>query len=306
MLGKPNHSELSTGSLIWLRTGLLVAGVAAGLWLSLIPAESLYRVRARSSADLMRIQAQVSEATTQISAEPLPRVSGDQDWQELAKQIAETSAGTSKLLLPNLDTGLDENDYYFTPERLSVKQLPDPAKLDESVYVEVGPGGRPGYLEVSHLARGVGLRHVPSTLAYPLRHYAVWCFVAAIAGFVLAPHSYYRRPSLRRAEITVAAVLVGGLISVWLLAEDVARPLEKREGTSPETVARQEQIVQELARLQRQMREALAEVEKAPVSERRGKLEAYKVLVDRHARLSQAFSEADAGNGDAPATQPTR
>ncbi len=307
MLGKANHSVLTGASFIWLRMGLLVAGVVAGLWLSFTPAAGLYRVRATSSADLMRIQAQLGDATTQASAAQPATVSGDQDWQELAKQIAQTNAGTSKLLLENLDTGLDENDYYFTPERLPLAKPADLGKPGNAqFYVQVSPAGRPSCLEVTHLARGVGLRHVPSALAYPQRQYALWCFVAGIAGFVLVPHRYYRRPTLHMAEITVAVVLVGGLISVSLLAGNAARPLEKRVTASPETVARQEQIVQELAVLQRQMSEALAEIEKTPAAERKAKLEAYKLLVDRHTRLTEAFTEADAGNVDVPATQPAQ
>ncbi|GEM_PF-6622922 len=307
MRGKVHPSALSAWSFIWLRAGLLVAGVIAGVWLSFTPAESLYRVRSRTRADLLRMQTDVASPTTQTSTAPLPAIPGDQAWQDLAKQLAQTTAGTSKLLLPNLDTGLGENDYYFPPDRPPLAQFTDTRKQGAGpTYVQVAPAGHPGYLEVTYLAPGVGVRHAPTDLAYPLRRYAVWCFVLGIAGFLLLPHRYYRWPSLRAAEVTVAVVVSGGLICIWMLATDVPRPLEKLPETSPEAVAQKEQIVKELAPLQQQMREALAEIEKTPPAQRKAKLEAYRELVARYTQLSEAFTEEDAGGATVPVTQPVQ
>lgn len=299
-----HQSERSATSFIWLRVGLLVAGIVAGLWLSFIPAPSLYRVRARSSADLRRMQTETTAPTTQTSAIRLTMIPGDEAGQELAKQISETSAGKSKVLLPNLDTGLGENDYYFSSDQSALKKLAGSGKQEsEPTYMQVTPAGRLEYLEVTYLPRGVGLRHAPTGLAYPLRQYAVWCFVAGIAGFVLLPHRYYRWRSLRAAEFTVAIVLAGGLISVWLLGSDVPRPLEKRTEVSPDAVAEQERIVKELPTLKQQMNDLLADIAKTPVAQQKPKLEAYKALKDRYTHLSEAFTNADAGSTDSPTTK---
>lgn len=305
MRGKVHLSALSAWSFIWLRAGLLVAGVIAGLWLSFTPATGLYRVRARTRADLLRMQADAPAPATQISAAPLPAILGDQAWQDLAKQLSETTAGTSKLLLPNLDTRLGENDYYFPLDRPPLKQLAHSRqKGTEPVYVQVAPAGHPGYLEVTYLAHGASVRHAPTDLAYPLRQYAVWCFVVGAAGFGLLPHRYYRWRSLRAAEVTVAVVVSGGLICIWLLAEDMPRPLERLHETSPEVVARKERIVKELAPLQQQMREALAEIERTPLAQRKSKLDAYRALMARYTQLSEAFTQDDTGGAAVPATQP--
>lgn len=284
---------------------MLIAGVVAGIWLSFTPAPAMYRVRARTSADLRRMQAETTAPTTQIADTQRTAISGNDAWQELAKQISDTSAGTSKALLPNLDTDLGENDYYFSSDRSPLTQLAGSGNRgSEPVYVQVAPSGRPAYLEVSYLARGVGLRHAPTDLAYPLRQHAVWCFIAGLAGFVLLPHRYYRWPSLRTAELTMAFVVAGGLVSIWLLAQESPRPLEKqRDEISPEAVADQERIVKELGVLQQQMRDSLEDIGKTPVAQRKEKLEAYKALMERYAHLSAEFTDADSANANAPTTQ---
>src|SRR5689334_8329229 len=100
-----------SAGLLWLRVGLLVAGVGAGLWLSFAPAPGLYQVRPRMAGAVRRLQTEA--ATTQPVSVEVRTVQGNQAWQELAGQVADTVKGTSKVLLPNLNTGLGQNDFYF-------------------------------------------------------------------------------------------------------------------------------------------------------------------------------------------------
>ncbi len=211
-------------------TGILAAGVMV-LW----PAPSLYRVSAvdfaqlqkqhigRFAGDLKTLskEAGLSETpdidnpnagpASQFAAretkDRLTEVTGPQ-WQRFFADVQQTVTGKSVVLIDHLAPS------YGTTEALSfASQHPLLLTLsgrlqgaNNFTYLKLQTGDTSEYLAIVLQRSGDAMRYAPARLAFPMRHYAAWVFVAALAIYFFLPRHRAAADEIRYSQARGAIV----------------------------------------------------------------------------------------------------
>lgn len=213
-----------------LRRLLLAGGVLAALWMLLVPAQALLRVRtvdwAKRHKDKPRPFAPAASLEEYVANETqgrLVRVRGD-DWEAFVRSVRETLAGQAPSLARNLCDDYGSYSLYFPPDTPPLHALSRNLQ-GETVftYVLVDAPAGVRYLEVLRQGPSDFTRHAPAWLAYPMRRHAVWFFLAGLLGYALLP--WHRTAPNELRYSTARANVLPDLLGTAMAAVFFALPI---------------------------------------------------------------------------------
>jgi hypothetical protein len=228
-----------------IRRLCLLCGALATMWLALKPADMLYRVRnvnfatlQKQDAERMRSSIKMLSRESSMDLDPndpiiniaptlspeqyiakqtkdrLIEVSGSQ-WAEFYDGVQKTLLGTTKTFARNVSLGYGSYFLYFPADTAPLNELAHRIGPDKVfTYVALRNGDNVKYMEVLFQRPQSAYQEAPNWLLYPLREYAVWCFIAGLLAYAAIP--WYRKGPDELRYSTARAIVVPDILGVLL------------------------------------------------------------------------------------------
>ena len=237
-----------------LRRLALLTGTLMAVWLTVKPADALFRVRDVDFAKLKKWDARRMQSDlkmmSRISGMPIDpndptintaptlsleqyiakqtkdrliEVSGSQ-WSEFYNGIQQTLAGKTKTFARNVSVGYGSYLLYFPANAALLKELSN--RVDARnvfTYVALRDGDSVKYMEVLFQRPQSAFHNAPNWLLYPLRRFAAWWFIAGLLAYVAIP--WYRKGPDELRYSTARAMVVPDFLGLFMTVFFVTLPI---------------------------------------------------------------------------------